>query len=41
MTNGIYPIEEYTYNCFNIFTRQNLSGFKGYQGIAFRQEDEE
>lgn len=41
MTNGIYPIEEHTYNCFNIFSRQNLSGFKGYQGIAFRQEDEE
>lgn len=41
MTNGIYPVEEYTYNCFNIFARQNLSGFKGYQGIAFRQEDEE
>lgn len=41
MTNGIYPVEEHTYNCFNIGHRRNLSGFKGYQGIAFRQEDEE
>lgn len=41
MTNGIYPVEEHTYNCFHIGYRRNLSGFKGYQGIAFRQEDEE
>lgn len=39
--NGIYPIKEKTYSCYNIGTRRNLSGFMGYQGLAFEQEQEE
>ena len=39
--NGTYPVETSLYNCFQTGIRRSNIGFKGYAGLAFKQEEEQ
>ena len=38
LVDGHFPTNKGEFNCFNMGTRRNVFGVKGYNGLAFKQE---